>query len=351
MKERNNTLTWVTDQLAVGPAPASRATMKHLRKEGIQGIMNLCREFLDLHAIEEEEGFEVYYLPITDEEAPDLVELEKALAWLDEALYLGKKVYIHCRHGLGRTGTVLNAYLLRRGLGHRLANRKLNKLRSKPANFTQWRSIRKYGKETGKLTVREPCLEFKRAVDLTPMFNDYHAMLEDAEAFLNEHGLTEQCGRDHDRCCHTPKELCLVEAVAVSMARNRLLTSTKREEIISRAVKAARIEHSARRKLRKADAVLSNVGTTCPLLEDGHCLLFDHRPVSCRVFGMEENAGEEFWERFEPRLNTLSENIYLALTSELLDEHPMFSLPDVASGKYVERFFSFMARKMGCGNR
>lgn len=323
--------------------------MQRLHDEGISCIVNLCREFLDLHEIEEKKGFEVYYLPVTDEEAPDLVELEKALAWLDEALYLGKKAYIHCRFGMGRTGTVLNAYLLRRGLGHKLANRKLKKLRSKPANFTQWRTIRKYGKETGELTVREPCLEFKRAVDLGPMVRDYEKLLAEVEAFTGGHGLTQQCGRDHDRCCHSPKELCLMESLAMSMARNRILTSQKREEIIGRAVEASRIERSARRKLRDIDAVLSDVGTTCPLLEHGTCLLYDSRPVSCRVFGMEEHAAETFWEEFEPRLTALSENIYLALTSELLDEHPMFSLPDVASGKYVERFFSFMARTMGCG--
>ncbi len=351
MKRAENTLTWVTDQLAVGPAPASKAAMRLLRKEGVSCIINLCREFTDLHEIEEREGFEVYYLPVTDEEAPDLVELEKALAWLDEALYLGKKVYIHCRYGMGRTGTVLNAYLLRRGLGHKLANRRLKKLRSKPANFAQWRTIRKYGKETGELTVREPCLEFKRAVDLSPMVKDYHVLLAEVEEYAATHGLTARCGRDHDRCCHSPKELCLMEALAMSMARNRDLTSEKREEIIGRAVEAASIERSERSRLRDVDAVLADVGTTCPLSENGQCLLFDSRPVSCRVFGMEERAAEAFWERYEPRLNTLSENIYLALTSELMDKHPMFSLPDVASGKYVERFFSFMARNMGCGKK
>lgn len=111
-------LTWVTDHLAVGPAPMSYLALDSLREQGVRAILNLCAEFTDLHDIEAASGFEVYHLPIPDEEAPDLAELEKALAWLDEAIYLGKKVLIHCRHGIGRTGTVLNAYLLRRGLGH-----------------------------------------------------------------------------------------------------------------------------------------------------------------------------------------------------------------------------------------
>jgi protein-tyrosine phosphatase len=109
--------TWVTDQLAVGAAPMSYEQLDCLRAEGIGAILNLCGEFCDLHDIECAAGFEVYHMPLADEEAPELAELEKALAWLDEAIYLGKKVLIHCRHGIGRTGTVLNAYLLRRGLG------------------------------------------------------------------------------------------------------------------------------------------------------------------------------------------------------------------------------------------
>ena len=118
-------LTWVTDHLAVGGAPMTYEQLDSLKEQGITAILNLCAEFCDLHDIEAAAGFEVYYLPVPDEEAPDLPALEKALAWLDEAIYLGKKVLIHCRHGIGRTGTVLNAYLLRRGLGHKLAARVL----------------------------------------------------------------------------------------------------------------------------------------------------------------------------------------------------------------------------------
>ncbi|MBA4358284.1 MAG: phosphatase, partial [Desulfovibrio sp.] len=146
VEEQRHPITWITDHLAVGPAPMSYDALDFLRSQGVQGILNLCAEFTDLHNIETGHGFEVYHLPIEDEEAPDLAEMEKALDWLDEAIYLGKKVFIHCRHGIGRTGTVLNAYILRRGLGHRRAWLRLRTLRSQPANFLQWRMVRRYGK-------------------------------------------------------------------------------------------------------------------------------------------------------------------------------------------------------------
>ena len=84
-------LTWITDHLAVGHAPMSYEDLDLIRAEGIDAIVNLCGEFCDLHEIEENSGFEVFYLPIPDECAPDMEEMEKALAWLDEAIYLGQK--------------------------------------------------------------------------------------------------------------------------------------------------------------------------------------------------------------------------------------------------------------------
>ena len=134
----------------------------------------------ELPAIQENAGFEVYYLPIEDEEAPDIASLDKALDWLDEQLYLGKYVYIHCRHGIGRTGTVLNAYLLRRGLGHRRAAKILHELRAEPANFRQWRTVRKYGAQNTPLKIKTPSLEFgeETALSLTPFLSDYHHLQE-----------------------------------------------------------------------------------------------------------------------------------------------------------------------------
>ncbi|NMC48971.1 MAG: dual specificity protein phosphatase family protein, partial [Desulfovibrio sp.] len=85
-------LTFVTPHLAVGHAPMTHEQLDSLKAQGIGAILNLCAEFCDLHDIEAQAGFEVYYLPIPDEEAPPLPELEKALAWLDEAVYLGRKV-------------------------------------------------------------------------------------------------------------------------------------------------------------------------------------------------------------------------------------------------------------------
>ena len=162
-------LTWITKNLAVGHAPMSYDDFDSIRDQGIDGIVNLCEEFSDLHTLEENAGFEVFYLPITDERAPAIEEMEKGLEWLDEAVYLGKKVLVHCRHGIGRTGTFVTAYLLRRGLGLKRAEKMLRKkkTRANPTNFSQWWLLRKFGKKEGTLRRADATAENRNSVDLS----------------------------------------------------------------------------------------------------------------------------------------------------------------------------------------
>ena len=347
-KKKDSTLayqvTWVTDQLGVGHAPMSHPQLEAIHAQGVDAILNLCGEFCDLHDIEKDAGFEVRYLPLEDEEAPGLIELEKTLEWLDEAIYLGKKVLIHCRHGIGRTGTVLNAYLLRRGLGHKLAGQALKKLKSKPANFVQWRTIRKYGKAAGQLKVREPSLEFKRLVDLSPFFNDYAELVQRVEESGQAvDGLA--CGLDHSQCCTTPVSLTLAEAVHISHRINLELTGEERLSVIERAVEAAQAERKATRDMAGGgDFCLSESGATCPLLEDGKCMLFEFRPLQCRTFGLDQHDAAGLWGRLiTPALEKISAEMWFAYTGAMAgDGLPGFALSDVVSGKFMETVFKYM---------
>ena len=326
-------LTWVTDHLGVGPAPMSHTALDSLHDQGIRAILNLCGEFTDLHDIETANGFEVYHLPIADEEAPNLAELEKALAWLDEAIYLGKKVLIHCRHGIGRTGTVLNAYLLRRGLGHLLAWRKLRGLRSQPANYRQWRAVRRYGSTAGRLKLRKPSLEHRFQVDMEPFFTDYAALAGLAEAALKRAGVTGQCGREHERCCHAALSLGLAEAVRVNAALNSALTSAQRAAVIARGAQSGQN------------------GAICPLLEEGRCLAFDQRPLTCRVHDLPEDERRALWDKtLVPALDKLSREVYQTLAGQFMPEgFPDFCMASVVTGRYVQAFFEW--QRTGQGQR
>lgn len=339
---------WITPQLAVGHAPLTRVQLESLKNQGVGAILNLCGEFCELPEIQKQYGFEVYYLPVADEEAPELVELEKALAWLDEAIYLGKKVLVHCRHGIGRTGTVVHAYLLRRGLGSRLAEERLQSFRSKPSSYTQWKTLRRYGKGAGKLTVREPSLEMKSVVNLSPFLADYDELVQEVESLARPE--TRRCGRDHDSCCATPVNLDLVETVHLSVQLNSKLTSIQRQAAIERAVALAARERAARTNLQATGgACLTGVGGLCPLSIGGNCILFSGRPLQCRTHGLPGDMVDGLWaEVLHPEIERLSREILLAYGAGLAEkEPPRFTLPDVVSGKYVQTFFHFLQKREG----
>ena len=79
-------LTWITENLAAGHAPFSFDDLAAIKDQGIDAIINLCGEYCDLHEIQEDSGFSVYYLPIADECAPDMDAMQEALAWLEARL-------------------------------------------------------------------------------------------------------------------------------------------------------------------------------------------------------------------------------------------------------------------------
>jgi protein-tyrosine phosphatase len=346
MSNERYKLNWVTDSLAVGQAPMSYEDLDSLKHQGIQAVLNLCAEFCDLHWIEADAGFDTYFVPIPDEEAPDRQELEKALDWLDECLYLGKKVLVHCRHGIGRTGTVVNAYLLRKGLGHKLAGRKLKGLRSQPANFDQWWFLRKYGKKEKRLSIREPSLETKHLVDLFPFFRDYEVLRQEVDEHLARQGITALCGQGHMDCCHELVEMTFVESIYLSHTLNTTLDRPTRQGATQRALAVGKaLKELPGRDTREPAGDKSAEDFTpprllCPLSEFSECLIFPDRPVACRLFDLTEPARREVLQGLEPGLAKISQELFLAFTSEFPGEVLLrFHLWEVVSGKFVQVFF------------
>lgn len=54
--------------------------------------------------------------PIRDMGVPTAEELSATLDYIDAALDSGRRVYLHCWGGIGRTGTVVGCHLVRHGL-------------------------------------------------------------------------------------------------------------------------------------------------------------------------------------------------------------------------------------------
>jgi polymorphic toxin system DSP-PTPase phosphatase-like protein len=57
-----------------------------------------------------------YRFPIGDFGLPSAAQMMAILDQIDESLAAGRKVYLHCWGGIGRTGTAVGCYLVRQGL-------------------------------------------------------------------------------------------------------------------------------------------------------------------------------------------------------------------------------------------
>ncbi len=126
---------WVAPgALLAGMSPSAegilerRAKLQPLLSVGVRMFVNLMEEhelstagnsFRDYAATvrELEPAAEVRRMPIVDVNIPTPAFMREILDAVDAALAAGRPVYVHCRGGIGRTGTVVGCWMLR----HKLA--------------------------------------------------------------------------------------------------------------------------------------------------------------------------------------------------------------------------------------
>lgn len=73
--------------------------------------------------------FEYHRMAIVDFGCPSAGFMKKILNLIDASIEKKLNVYLHCRGGIGRTGTVVGCYLVRHGLAGDEAIRKIEQLR------------------------------------------------------------------------------------------------------------------------------------------------------------------------------------------------------------------------------
>jgi len=335
-------LTWVTKNLAVGHAPMSYEELDSLKEQGIGAIVNLCGEFSDLHEIERNAGFEVFFLPIPDETAPKMEAMEKGLEWLDEAIYLGKKVLVHCHHGIGRTGTFVTAYLLRRGYGLKKAGKLLKATRANPTNFSQWWLLRKFGRKEGQLTLETPTADNRNSVDLSEFYRRYELLLEKIDA-LTAPPSPGCCAREGHFQCDRTFALELIEALYLSNKVNICLSAEQRRAVIKLAQGFRRQEQGKAIDGQTASRSHETVAG-CPLQQNEVCLLHNSRPSHCRLKGIgPDSAGIA---EINQELAQLSREVFTALFGTEPDRPPpLVSFSDGISGKFIQQYFQYLSSR------
>jgi hypothetical protein len=127
-----------------GEAPGStRTRLRQMLRGGINA-------FVDLTQIGERPEYKsllpghVHYLrsAIVDMQIPaDMAQMRAIQMHLRAMLASGRRIYVHCRAGIGRTGTVIGCYLAEQGLDGPDALRELNRLWRQSERSASWPAV------------------------------------------------------------------------------------------------------------------------------------------------------------------------------------------------------------------
>lgn len=156
--------------------------------------------------------------------------------------------------------------------------------------------------------------------DLSPIFADYENLRHEADALFSHIDAANPgcvtCHKGCSDCCSALFDLSLVEAMSINNAfvktfphgplRSRILERTS--TIDRQLTKSKRELYKAEKEGRNADDIMTLVAESrmpCPLLdENNHCLLYEERPITCRLYGIPLAIGAKShvcgFSRFDP---------------------------------------------------
>lgn len=144
---------WVLPgQLLAGEYPggatpkATRGRLQRLLAAGIECFFDLTQPGeIAPHPPYESElpaGIEYLRAPVTDHAVPEeRAQMAAILDALSRVLGSGRRVYLHCRAGIGRTGTVAACLLIERGMAPEEALAELNRVWRQSARARRWPNV------------------------------------------------------------------------------------------------------------------------------------------------------------------------------------------------------------------
>lgn len=123
--------SYISDGIYIGTNQCCQTHFDEvLKKLGITADISLEEERLDAPF-----GVDFYvWLPVRDYMPPTPDQLEFGVSALKKLVAMGKKVYVHCKQGHGRSPTLVAAYLIRQGKSLKEAEAFLNSKRP-PIHF------------------------------------------------------------------------------------------------------------------------------------------------------------------------------------------------------------------------
>lgn len=111
-------MSWITPSLAVG-GRIRVDDVYALAATGITSVVDTRIEDKDEESVLAGYGIELLHLPTVDTTPLTLSQLHLGAEWINQQLHAGRKVLVHCEHGVGRSVMLATASLIARGLSTR----------------------------------------------------------------------------------------------------------------------------------------------------------------------------------------------------------------------------------------
>ncbi|WP_207210255.1 protein-tyrosine phosphatase family protein [Lichenibacterium ramalinae] len=136
-------LTWITPSLAIGGRLSDDEAARLAAAEGVGAVVDLRSEAVDERAILAAQGIAFLHLPTDDHAAITPAMLEAGVDFVAAQRASGRRVLVHCEHGIGRSATLALAALVDGGLAPlealELAKDRRDRVSPSPAQYGCWR--------------------------------------------------------------------------------------------------------------------------------------------------------------------------------------------------------------------
>lgn len=115
LSARAGAFTWIVpERVGASRYPRDDAALGRLADHGIGLLVNLHEQAVPPERLARH-GLRAVHLPVPDLRPPTVDQLTAGVAAIDAALLAGERVAVHCGAGLGRTGTLIAAWLVAQG--------------------------------------------------------------------------------------------------------------------------------------------------------------------------------------------------------------------------------------------
>jgi len=150
----------ITEYIYVGSSICCESHLKSVVfDEGIEAIISL-----DIEDSKTPRGAEFFlWLPIPDNTPPKMEQLRIGVRTIDEFVRMKKKVFVHCKYGLGRGPTLVIAHFIKHGMSveESLAYLRRHRVGTKPT-ISQLEQLSKYAEHVRKMSTERTEIHYEK---------------------------------------------------------------------------------------------------------------------------------------------------------------------------------------------